>query len=83
MIEGEIYRSRATHRVYSVREIDQERDTIRYEYTRSDAAEPVEREDHATALAVVDGIRGSTGGVIDCRPAGHATTRREQYEIRI
>lgn len=77
MIEGEIYRSRATHRVYSVREIDQERDTIRYEYTRGDAAEPVEREDHATALAVVDGIRGSTGGVIDFRPAGTCSDQED------
>lgn len=69
VFEGEMYRSRATQRVYSVREIDRENDTVRYEYTRGAAAEPVEREDDAKALAVVDGIRGSTGGVIDFKPA--------------
>lgn len=67
--EGGIYRSRATYRVYTVREINPATDTMRYEYTRGDAAEPVEREGRPSDLAVVDGIRGCPGGVVGVEPS--------------
>lgn len=67
LVEGGQYRSIATGRVYTVRELQLEAEDgplVRYEYTRGEQAEPVERVDPVEMLAIVQAVPPTPAAVI-------------------
>lgn len=67
LVEGGQYRSIATGRVYTVRELRlavEDGPLARYEYTRGEQAEPVERVDPVETLAVVQDVPPTPTAVI-------------------